>query len=322
MRGAGHSTAGICGCSTAETFPGIEREDLRLPEVQVDTWGGFIFVKLSPGGAPLREYLEPIPEQLAAYRLDEYVIQSWRTAVFACNWKVALEAFEESYHLLGTHPQVVAGVDDVGCTYETFGIHSRMLVPTGVASPRSGGKISEQDVLESAVTAMIDFELSDDQERAYLEALWDRPLEPGKTTRDVFLGMTQGRYGPFMPDVEAEQFLTDYHYTFFPNITFNLYPGSLVGIISRPNGGDPDSCIADIISFQHPCGEVRGRVKRQFIDDPQYDWGVVMSQDFNNLPRVQQGMHQRQEVRLASYQEQRIYNRHKVIQEYYENYRP
>jgi hypothetical protein len=230
---------------------------------------------------------------------------------------VALEAFEESYHILGTHPQVAAGVNDIGCTYETFGIHSRMLVPTGVASDRFGGTLAEQDILESAVTAMIDFELSDERERQYLEELRDRPLDPGTTTRDIFLAMSQGRYGPFMPKIEREQFLTDYHYTFFPNITFNLYPGSLVGIISRPNGRDPDSCVADIISFQHPCGEQRESVRRQFIDDPSYNWGVVMSQDFANLPRVQKGMHQRKEVRLASYQEQRIANRHRVIEDYY-----
>ena len=60
---------------------------------------------MDPDCEPLRDYLEP-----AATMLDPFELQNmryrWRKwGVFDCNWKVAMEAFNETYHVQTTHPE-------------------------------------------------------------------------------------------------------------------------------------------------------------------------------------------------------------------------
>lgn len=304
-------------------FPGLTREDLQLPEAQVGTWGGFVFVKLSEGGASLEEYLPPVPDHLAAYRLEEYRIRSWRTMIVKCNWKAALEAFEETYHTLGTHPQIMKGMDDIMVEYDTLGMHSRMIVTNAVPSSRYRGGVAEQEVLEVSIAGLLDFGLADANERAYLEEMARTPLPEGQTTRDVFRGMAYEKNQKFMPDLPVDQYLQVYHYTIFPNICFNLMPGMFVGLMARPNGDDPDSCVFDMITLQHPGDEAREPVKREWIDDPETaELGVVMAQDVGNFERVQQGMHNRplRKIKLAGYQEKRLLNRRRVIDEFFASY--
>src|SRR6516162_6759299 len=61
---------------------------------------------MDPGCVPLREYLEPIATLLDPFEFDKmrYRFRQW--GIFDCNWKVALEAFLEPYHVAGTHPQL------------------------------------------------------------------------------------------------------------------------------------------------------------------------------------------------------------------------
>jgi len=303
-------------------FPGLGDEDLRLPQAQVGTWGGFVFVKLSDGGPSFEDFIPPIPGHLAPYRVEEFRIRFWRSTIINCNWKAALEAFEETYHTLGTHPQIMKGMDDIGTSYETFGPHSRMIVTNAVPSARYGGNVDEQEVLAVSIAGLLDFGLADAAERAALEEMARTPLQPGQTTRDVFRAMTYDRLSPFMPDLPVDQFLKVYHYTIFPNLAFNLMPGVLLGLHARPNGDDPDSCIFDVICLQHPAGEDMQTAERETITDPDFDWGVVMAQDVSNLELIQKGMHNRsfKKTKLASYQEMRIANRFSAIDEYYRNY--
>ena len=80
----------------------------------LDTWGGWIWINLDPQCGPLRDYLEP-----AAGMLDPFELQNmrcrWRKwIIFDCNWKVALEAFNETYHVPGTHPEFMRFGNFVG----------------------------------------------------------------------------------------------------------------------------------------------------------------------------------------------------------------
>ena len=82
-------------------------ERTSLTEVKVDTWGGWIWINMDPGCVSLREYLEPIAGLLDPFEFDKmrYRFRQW--VIFDCNWKVALEAFLEPYHVKGTHPQLM-----------------------------------------------------------------------------------------------------------------------------------------------------------------------------------------------------------------------
>ena len=71
-----------------------------LTPVQVDTWGGWIWINMDLEAGPLREYLEPIASLIDPFEFDKmrYRFRYW--GIFDCNWKVALEAFLRSASLL------------------------------------------------------------------------------------------------------------------------------------------------------------------------------------------------------------------------------
>ena len=112
-----------------------------------------------------------VPLDESSFRLEDYRIRFWKSLVVKCNWKAALEAFEEVYHIMRTHPQVLRGMDDVGSTYATLGPHSYMLNETGVANPRFKGRVKEQDVLKITLAGLLDFGLASENERAMLEEM-------------------------------------------------------------------------------------------------------------------------------------------------------
>ena len=81
--------------------------NLHLSEVKVDTWGGWVWVNMDPNCKSLKEYLEPAVSMLFPFELEKMRYRWRQWLYFPCNWKVALEAFNESYHVDGTHPQLL-----------------------------------------------------------------------------------------------------------------------------------------------------------------------------------------------------------------------
>ncbi len=78
----------------------------RLRPVNVDTWGGgWLWINMDPDCEPLADYLFPAAKILDPFGLENMRCK-WRKWVhFDCNWKVALEAFNETYHVFTTHPE-------------------------------------------------------------------------------------------------------------------------------------------------------------------------------------------------------------------------
>ena len=83
------------------------RAALSLHQVEVDTWGGFVFARLEPGAGPsLTDSLGPIPARVAAYRMDDLRTGARLRYEVAANWKVVLENYNECYHCGPIHPEL------------------------------------------------------------------------------------------------------------------------------------------------------------------------------------------------------------------------
>ena len=55
-----------------------------------------------------------------------------------CNWKLAIEAFLEAYHVIRTHPQVAVSNGDANSQYDVYGEHvDRFISTAGRAEPAS-----------------------------------------------------------------------------------------------------------------------------------------------------------------------------------------
>ena len=78
-----------------------------LSEVRVDTWGGWIYVNMDPAAESLEEFLRPAARILDHFEFDKMRYKWRQWTVYPCNWKTAIEAFMEPYHVSGTHPQLL-----------------------------------------------------------------------------------------------------------------------------------------------------------------------------------------------------------------------
>jgi Rieske 2Fe-2S family protein len=87
----------------------FDKSGLHLYPVGVDTWGGFVFLHLTPGESlPLLSQLGGVPERIRRYPLAELRIGATRRYSVAANWKVLCENYNECYHCGGVHPELCA----------------------------------------------------------------------------------------------------------------------------------------------------------------------------------------------------------------------
>jgi Rieske 2Fe-2S family protein len=81
--------------------------DFALHPVGVETWGGFAFVHLTPGGAaPLVEQVAHAEVTLANYGLADLVTGRVLDYEVRANYKVLLENYNECYHCGPVHPEL------------------------------------------------------------------------------------------------------------------------------------------------------------------------------------------------------------------------
>ncbi len=92
---------------------GIENEELGLVPLRLETWGIFLFVNPDPEAPALSEFLEDVPERVAAAGVDIGALRFLRRSEseLAANWKICSENFLECYHCPVAHPGFSAVMD-------------------------------------------------------------------------------------------------------------------------------------------------------------------------------------------------------------------
>ena len=302
-------------------------DDLRLAPVRAGTWGGFVFVNLDGNAEPLAEFLDPLPRLLAPYRLEEMRFRAYRSTVLPANWKVVLDAFNEAYHVQGTHPQLLPWTDDTTIEYERLGKHShygrlanarRELRP----SPRLDIPVADIDegaILEGMVAGLGGAFLK--EERALVAELRaDHSIPPGKLLavfqerRKELLAQRGFDVSGFPPDQMTS---ADDVYV-FPNLVGPIYPGSAIFFRVRPAG--VDRCIKDTWVLEWPRPDTEWVMPERHVHDDwrEHDWGVITTQDYENMARVQEGMKSSgfEGLRLNPRQEQNLLHMHEVLDSY------
>jgi Rieske 2Fe-2S family protein len=84
----------------------IDKSALGLHRVGVDSWGGFVFVRLVAAADSLADMLGEIPNRVIRYPLSELRAGYRISYQVQANWKVILENYNECYHCAGVHPEL------------------------------------------------------------------------------------------------------------------------------------------------------------------------------------------------------------------------
>ncbi len=279
-----------------------------LTEVKCDTWGGFVWYTLNESPEPLLEFLGPIPQHLDPYNLHRMVQTRDITVEWDCNWKASVDAFNETYHVQGIHPQLLWYLHDLDVQIDCYERHSRYLIPFGTVSPRVRKPPSIPEPIKIVMkSAGMD------------PADYDGPI--ANIRRDVqkhkrAFGASQGKDYSKLND---DQLTDDYHYLIFPNLSLNVHADDFWIFRQRPHPRDPDRMYYDIMTFELvPEGSKwPERAEHRNWKHGDKSIGLVLDQDAANLPGVQAGMHSKGFKGLwIGRQELRIRHFHKVIDDY------
>ena len=114
-------------------FPSVTEEEYSLPPVSVGHWGGFVFINPDPDAEPLEHFLGDIDRHFSRPFTKRYKA-AHMVKRLPCNWKVAQEAFMESYHVVGTHPELLPMFLDTGSKYDVWPNISRAMSASGPPS--------------------------------------------------------------------------------------------------------------------------------------------------------------------------------------------
>jgi phenylpropionate dioxygenase-like ring-hydroxylating dioxygenase large terminal subunit len=274
--------------TTEWDFPGVRENVATLAGAKVGRWGGWIFINPDPKAISLEEFMGPeMRGHYAKFRYERRHLHAHVQKVIRANWKVTMEAFSESYHVLTTHPQLLLQGGDYGDShYDVFGNWARL------GHVQSPGASAMRGIVPTPEEALALYRSIADRNKAFLESV--------------------------IGD-EADQFsdaeLNDITYSsLFPNFA----PWGGFGRIVyrwRPNGDNPEECIMELMLLAPwPEGKPKPPPARLHELGPDEPWahapelgnlGRIIDQDMINLDKVQLGLKTKPDpyVWLSAYQE-------------------
>ncbi len=272
-----------------------------LGKVQVDTWGGWIWINLDPDCMPLAEYLQPAAQMLDPYGLEKMRPRWRKWIIFECNWKVAMEAFCETYHVSTTHPEFMEFGQFRGWA-RNQGLHSNIGYDAPKGQEEDSGKLrlgaGEDPRLTTAemqnftwenantnttmtlvsVANRLKDELPEGTPPAEVSAYWIKTAREEDKARGVEWAQVDPQH--------TSQAGTAWQ--IFPNFQIGHAVNNMLCYQARPYGTDPDKCIFEAAVYElWPEGEAP---ETEWEYTKPHEWPSVLQQDFNNMAAVQQGM--------------------------------
>ncbi|MDB5972179.1 MAG: aromatic ring-hydroxylating dioxygenase subunit alpha [Hydrocarboniphaga sp.] len=305
-------------------FPHVDPKDFSLPQARVERLGGFVFINMDLSAPTLAEYLGPeIKAHFDAWKLENRYIYLHVAKRLPCNWKLAIEAFMEAYHVIETHPQVAVSNGDANSQYDVYGEHvNRFISPLGVLSPHLYGKHTEEDILKQ-------FTLGDSGALGGGERSLGKNGSARQVMADMFRGMFEKATNTDLSGVSDSELLDCYSYTVFPN-TF-LFPGISLPMVYRfrPDPSDHRKCLYEVLfmrpvpvdgSRPMPAEPIRLRDDQSFCEAAGMDagFGAILDQDTDNLVLQQEGLEASAKpgITLGNYQEIRVRHFELAIEKY------
>lgn len=298
----------------------LEKAELNLVPCRVELWGGCAFINHDNDAPGLLESLGPVAVRMDARNVGELRMEGWWEIELPTNWKLAMEAFMEGYHVMRTHPQLyqMLTTDKVGF----FGADAGgRLLPEESNEEYLGKTVTQLERLHTGMAGMV---LPGELEIAgrLLKEEWEEDISTvgkafAKRMKDEIYAEGQARGLP-VPDlnaVEAEHQLHSVEYM-FPHYFLLPYYAGMSGYRVRPL--TPETCLFELWSLAFLPEDAPRITQPVKLAHDSPDVPEIPSQDYANLPRQQLGLHATgfEYMRLSNMMEGMISNYQRLIDGY------
>ena len=307
-------------------FPHVEPEKFALPNIATAIWGGFVFINLDENPQPFDEYAKVLIDHFKNWDLSQRYVSLHMAKELNCNWKTAMEAFMESYHVYETHPQLLTATGDANVQYDCYDAHvSRFYSAGGTQSPHLDNPMSEQELINTMLVgdrSMVSDELT---------------VQQGETARSVMARYLRKVFGAqYQADLSSysdSEIVDTIEYHLFPNMI--LFPGFSLPMVYRfrPIGLRADRTKFEILFLRpvpatgerpEPAEMFTVKEEESYTIVPGMDkaLGAVYDQDTMNLRAQQEGfLNQYKAGRkpgqtLGNYQEVRLRHFNQTLDAY------
>ncbi|HMO67813.1 MAG TPA: aromatic ring-hydroxylating dioxygenase subunit alpha [Novosphingobium sp.] len=321
---------GSLSCNPAPwDFPQVDESCFSLPELAVDSWEGFVFVNFDRDAPPLASVLHPLPEHFAGWNMADCYQAAHVGKIVPANWKAAVEAFIESFHVTCTHPQLTPYTGDANSQYDILSDHvCRFITPLGTPSPLI-------DSTSFTPEKLIDYWFANGSRAGNVDD--ENAPRPGEQPRAFAARLARRNWsektGRDLSGVSTAELIDAISYNFFPGFSVWGGVGSHIGYRWRPWEGRPDRCLMEVFLWVlPPAGEAKPAPASFNLLAEDQSWsdakelgylGGVYNQDQVNLRPVQEGMEAMGEdgvLTFSSYAESRCRNLHRMIDRYIAEY--
>jgi carnitine monooxygenase subunit len=300
----------------------LEQAELNLVACRVELWGGSAFINLDDAAPSLLECLGPVAERLSARNVEKLKMEWWCSTVLPTNWKLAMEAFQEGYHTMKTHPQLNINMSP---EMNMYGQDAGMPIPPPPGSPKEFVDLSIRfmERLSEGMAGMVHgSEVDIARSLRGIDLPADVPNAAGTFYQRLNQEITeQGRArGLPVPDLNQLAARGDFHAVefLFPHYFLLPFFSAMSSYRIRPL--TPETCLFEIWSLAF----LPDDAKRERITGPTqlpYDskeFPPIPQQDYSNLPRQQLGLHAKgfKYMRLSRQVEGMISNYQRLIDGY------
>lgn len=280
-------------------FPGVE-DEAALVQARTGTWGGFVFINPDPDCESLEDFLGTLPDHFEKAGHD--FATRWKQAhvavVIEANWKVVQEAFIEPWHVISTHPQLVAEQSHLNASdgrWDDFGNWMRAApnLPTDKQEAKPAWSVKTND------------------NQHVIDSNFDRHLnEPpiiaahaGESPSQQILGETRNYLRGIMGDKVDAYHDVELYGGQMVHVFPNFHPWGAFSRITyrfRPYGNDPDKSIMEVMLMAPwPDGRPKPPPAKIHWLKPGEDTSAapelgqlarIFIQDCGNMPFVQLGL--------------------------------
>jgi len=295
----------------------LTADQIDLPPVRLETWGGCAFINFDDNAPALLDTLGPVADTLNARNVDKLKMDWWYGTVLPTNWKLAMEAFMEGYHVMRTHPQLHDLMPG-----NSYGRDADENIPLRNMDSRQmvSNMIDFYARLSSGMAGMVH-----ETEVAVLEKLrgMDVPEDPMaaigafmvKAQEDITKdGLERGAPMFDIPSTNQSHPFHDVEFM-FPH--YFLLPSFAAMSSYRIRPLTPETCLFEIWSLVlRPEGEEYDTPKGPtMLPYDSLDFPEIPMQDYSNLPIQQLGLHAGNftHMRLSREQEGMISNYQRLI---------